>query len=95
MRVGTITFDLKFSKNSEFYQKKEKTILEKISPHLSQLNIAMAYGNLFRGNMQIYKLATNAKIQDHSFRCKLATFEIGKDCKIFICLHKTSNFTDL
>ena len=30
------------------YQKKEKNILQKISPHLSQLNIAMAHRNYFR-----------------------------------------------
>ena len=27
------------------YQKKEKNILQKISPHLSQLNVAMAHKN--------------------------------------------------
>ena len=30
------------------YQKKEKIILQKMSPHLSQLNVAMAHKNDFR-----------------------------------------------
>ena len=30
------------------YQKKEKNILQKMSPHLSQLNVAMAHRNYFR-----------------------------------------------
>ena len=43
------------------YQKKEKNILQKMSPHLSQLNVAMAHTcrNYFRRNtLQILKLAT-------------------------------------
>ena len=32
------------------YQKKEKNILQIISPHLSQLNVAMAHRNYFRRN---------------------------------------------
>ena len=56
-----------------------------MSPHLSQLNVAMAHRNYFRrNNMRILKLATYTKIEDHYSRCKLATFEIGKDCQIFI-----------
>ena len=40
------------------YQKKE----EKMSPHLSQLNVAMAHRNYFRRNdLRILKLATNTK----------------------------------
>ena len=30
------------------YQKKEKNLLQKMSPHLSQLNVAMAHRNYFR-----------------------------------------------
>ena len=58
------------------YQKKEKNILQKLSPHLSQLNVAMAHHrNYFRrNNLRILKLATYTKIEDHYFRCKLATF---------------------
>ena len=52
-------------------QKKEKNILHKMSPHLSQLNVAMAHWNYFR---RILKLATYTKIEDHYSRCKLATF---------------------
>ena len=36
------------------YQKKEKKFLQKMSPHLSQLNVAMAHRNyLRRNNLQI------------------------------------------
>ena len=57
------------------YQKKEKNILQIMSPHLSQLNIAMAHKNYFRRNkLRILKLAAYTKIEDHYSRCKLATF---------------------
>ena len=67
---------LGFLKNSELCTKrKRKNILHKMSPHLSQLNVAMADRNYFRrNNLQILKLATYIKIEDHYFRCKLATF---------------------
>ena len=57
-------------------QKKEKNILQKMSPHLSKLNVAMAHRNYFRrNNLQILKLATYTNIEDHySTRCKLVTF---------------------
>ena len=69
------------------YQKKEKYILQKMSPHLSQLNVAMAHRNYFRqNNLWILKLATYTKIEDHYSWCKLATFLDwkGKDCQMFI-----------
>ena len=48
------------------YQKKEKNFLQKMSPHLSELNVAMAHRNYFRwNNLQILKLATYTKIGDH------------------------------
>ena len=53
------------------YQKKEKNILQKMGPHLSH---AMAHRNYFLNNFLILKLATYTKIEDHYFRCKLATF---------------------
>ena len=57
------------------YQKKEKNILQKISPHLSQLNVAMAHRNNFRrNNLRIPKLATYKQIEDHYFKCKFTTF---------------------
>ena len=58
------------------YQKK-KNNLQKIlkSPHLSQLNVAMAHRNYFsRNNLRILKLATYTKTEDHYSRCKFATF---------------------
>ena len=40
-----------------------------MSPHLSQLNVAMAYRNYFRQNNQrILKLATYTKIQRHIYK---------------------------
>ena len=56
------------------YQKKEKKFLQKMSLHLSQLNVVMAHRNYFRRkNLQIIKLATYTKIEDHYSMCKLAT----------------------
>ena len=41
------------------YHKKEKNFLQKMSPHLSQFNVAMAQWNYFRqNNLRILKLAT-------------------------------------
>ena len=55
------------------YQKEEKNILQKMSPQLSQLNVAMAHRNYFRRtNLGILKLATYSNIEDHYFGCKLA-----------------------
>ena len=57
------------------YQKKEKNTLQKMSPHLSQLNVATAHRDYFRRNiLKILKLARYKQIKDHYFRCKLATF---------------------
>ena len=67
------------------YQKKEKNNLQKMSPHLSQLNVAMAHRNYFRrNNLRILKLATYTRIEDRYSRCKLATFYIGKNWQMFI-----------
>ena len=69
------------------YQEKEKNILQKMSPHLSQLNVVMAHRHDFRrNNLWILKLATYTKIEDHYSRCKLATFQIRNDwqCSYFI-----------
>ena len=58
-----------------------------MSPHLSQLNVAMAHRNYFRrNNLLILKLATYRKIEDHYSRCKLATFglETIAKCSSFI-----------
>ena len=59
------------------YQKNENFFLQKMSPNLSQLNVAMAHKcrNYFRrNNQQILKLAKYTKIEDHYSRCKLDTF---------------------
>ena len=51
---------IRFSKNSELCtNRKRKIYCKKMSPHLSQLNVAMAHRNYFRqNNLQILKLAT-------------------------------------
>ena len=66
---------LGFLKILNYVPKERKKNLPKMSPHLSQLNIAMAHRNYFRrNNLRILKLATYTKIADHYSRCKLATF---------------------
>ena len=67
-----------------------------MSPHLSQLHVAMAHRNYFRQNyLRILKLATHKKIEDRYCGCKLATFLIGKDgqikCSYFILSKQTSS----
>ena len=76
------------------YQKKEKILLQKMSPRLSQLNVAMAHRNYFRrNNLWILKLATNTKNEDHYLGANWQLFRLEiKDCQMFIfyfCLHKT------
>ena len=64
------------------YQKKEKNFLQKMSTHLSQLNVAMTHRNYIRrNNLEMLKLATYTKIEDHYSRCKLE--RIAK-CSYFI-----------
>ena len=66
---------LGFLKIPELCTKRKRKILWKMSPHFSELNVAMAHRNYFRrNNLGILKLATYTKIEDHYFRCKLATF---------------------
>ena len=80
------------------YQKKEKNILQKNEPHFSQLNVVMAHRNYFRRkNLQILKLATFTKIEDHYSRCRLATFRLERiaKCLYLFCLPNTSSFTDI
>ena len=75
---------------------KEKKNLQKMSPHLSQLNVAMAHRNYFRqNNLQILKVASYTKIKDHYSRCKLATFLDWKglpNVHMLFCQHKISGF---
>ena len=59
------------------YQKKDKKILLKMNPHLSQLNVAMAHTNYFRQKI-ICKSSNWQHIQRLKIciidLCKLATF---------------------
>ena len=67
------------------YRKTENIFLQKMSPHLSQLNVVMAHRNYFRQNtVGILKLATYTKMEDHYSGCKLATFYIAEDGQMFI-----------
>ena len=86
-----IRFSLKFW---IIYQKKEKNFLQKISPHLSQLNVAMAHRNYFRqNNLWILKVATYIQ------RLKITIlgakfwqfFRLEKDCQMFIFYLSTQN----
>ena len=72
------------------YQKKEKNILQKMSPHLSKLNVAMAT-YIRQHNLQILKLATYTKIEDHYSRCKLATFRLQRTAKCSYFILSTQN----
>ena len=81
MWSDTIILDSVFKKFWIMYQKKKKNFLQKMNPHLSQLNVAMAHIFHFilfhyfrRNHLQILKLAIYTKIEDHYSRCKLATF---------------------
>ena len=66
---------LGFLKILNYVPKERAKYTAKNSPHLSQLNVAMAHRNYFRqNNLRILKLATYAKIEDHYSWCKLATF---------------------
>ena len=63
-----------------------------MSPHLSQLNVAMAHRNYFRrNNLQILKLATYTEIEDHYFRCKLATLDLESIAKCSYFILSTQN----
>ena len=68
------------------HQKKEKIFLQKMSPHLSQLNVGMAHRNYFRrNNLQILKLATLTQIEDHYILgANWQLFRLEKIAKMFI-----------
>ena len=78
---------------------KEKNFLQKLSPHLSQLNVAITHRNYFRhNNLRILKLARYKKTEDHSSRLQIGNFLDWKglpNVHTLFCLHKTSSFTDL
>ena len=66
---------LGFLKILNYVPKEREKNMQKMSPHLSQLNVAMAHRNYFRrNNLQSLKLATYAKIEDHYSRCNIGNF---------------------
>ena len=73
---------LYFLKSWIMYQNKETNFLQKMSPHLSQLN--------GRNNLWILKLATYTKIEDHYSRCNWQHFRWIAKCSYFI-LSETQN----
>ena len=67
------------------YQKKEKKFLQKMSSHLSQINVVMAHRNYFRQDyLQILKLATHRKSAKN-----------GPMFIFYFCLNKASSFMDM
>ena len=60
------------------YQKKEKNILQKMSPHLSQLNVAMAHRNYFKGDI-IWESSNWQHIQ----RLKIAILHVCANWQLF------------
>ena len=92
-----IQFLIRYSKNSELCPKrKRKFFLQKMSPRLSQLNVAMAHRNYFRRyNLWILKLATyiqRLKITILGANWQLFRLERLPNVHILFCLHKTSSF---
>ena len=78
------------------YQKKEKKNLQKMSPRLSQLNVAMAHRDYFgQNNLRILILATYSKVEDHYSIGNFLEWKGLPNVYILFCLHKTSSFTDL
>ena len=85
IRIQLSDLGYDFLKNLNYVPKERENFLQKISPRLSQLNVAMAHRNYFRqNNMQILKLATYSKIEDYYFRCKLQLFRLERIAKMFI-----------
>ena len=74
------------------YQKKEKNFLQKMSPHLSQLNVAMTHRNYIRrSNLEILKLATYTKMEDHYSRCNWQLFRLERIAKCSYFILSTQN----
>ena len=64
-----------------------------MSPHLSQLNVAMAHRNYFRrNNLRILKQIQRLKITILGANWQLFSLERIAKCSYLICLHKTSSF---
>ena len=68
------------------YQKKEKNILQKMSPHLSQLNVAMAHLGIILGEIicesSHWQHIQGLKITILGVNWQL--FRFGKDCQMLI-----------
>ena len=71
-------------------------MLQKMSPHLSQLNVAMAHKNYFRVKiLQILKLATYTKIEDQAIlgaNWQLFRLERIAKCLYFILFTQNIKF---
>ena len=88
---------LGYLKNSELCTKRERKIFcQKISPHLSQLNVAMAHRNYFRrNNLRILKLATyiqRLKITILGANWQLFRLERIAKCSYFILCTQNIKF---
>ena len=83
---------LGFLKILNYVPKEREKIYCKKWALICQLNVAMAHSNYFRrNNLQILKLATYTKIEDHYIRCKLATFRLERIAKCSYFILSTQN----
>ena len=74
------------------YQKKDNTFLQRMSPHLSQLNVAMAHRNYFRrNNLQILKLATYKRLNITIPGANLQLFRLERIAKCSYFILSTQN----
>ena len=76
------------------YQKKEKNILQNMSPHLSQLNVAMAH----TVGIILGKIICESSNWQHIQLLQITNLHVGANWQHFTLeriIHKTSSFTDL
>ena len=92
MHSDTIIFLIRFSKKILNYVPKEKHFLQKMSPHLSQLDVVIAHRNYFgRNNLWILKLATYTKIEDYSSGVNWKLFRLERIAKCSYFILSTQN----
>ena len=75
-----------------YVPKEREKISAKNEPSFVTVKCSMAHRNYFRrNNLQILKLATCTKIEDHYSRCKLATFRLERIAKCSYFILSTQN----
>ena len=73
------------------YQKKEKNMLQKMSPHLSQFNVAMAHNYFRRKILQILKLATYTRLKITILGANWQLFRLERIAKCLYFILFTQN----